>query len=219
MALFQQGNSEVTSALPSHESPFLTIWRHPRETIRWIIAEDQSLHVMWLVCLAGIVDVLSRDFARDTGDRPMAAIIAAILGACISGPLRGLLSLWIFSHLIRLTGGWIGGRATREHIRAALAWGLVPIVSGLPLSILLAVNSHMFADEAPSLAAQPRLLVFGLMGAILVQLVLTAWSVALLCQTVAEVQGFRSGWSALGNLSMATVLFLVSVFIIITLLT
>ena len=46
------------------------------------------------------------------------AITVAIVGACIRGPLWGLLNFWIFSHLIRWTGGWIGGVHTRMPRRA-----------------------------------------------------------------------------------------------------
>ena len=195
-----------TDSLPvpsSHRSPFLTIWRHPRETVRWIVAENPSLHVIWLACLAGVGDLLSRDFARDTGDRSTVAIIVAILGACIRGPVWGLLCLWIFSHLIRWTGGLIGGKATREHLKAAMAWALVPLVCGVPLWIPLVVYSYIFSEDAPSAAAQPVLLVVALLAIFLVEVILAVWTIVLLCQTVAEVQGFRSGWRALANIVMA----------------
>jgi Yip1 domain len=211
MNILQLTYTDSLPVLTSHRSPLLTIWRRPRETVRWIVAENPSLHVMWLACLAGIGDSLSRDFARDTGDRSTVAITVAIVGACIRGPLWGLLNFWIFSHLIRWTGGWIGGKATREHLKAAMAWALVPMVCGVPLWIPLVVNSHIFSEDAPSLAAQPVLLVVALLAILLVEMSLAVWAIVLLCQTVAEVQGFRSGWRALGNLFMSASLFLASV--------
>jgi hypothetical protein len=206
-----------TDSLPVpiiHRSPFLTIWRRPRETIRWIVAENPNLHVMWLACLAGIGDSLGRDFGRDTGERSTVAIAIAIFGACIRGPIWGLLNLWIFSHLIRWTGGWIGGKATRGHLKAAMGWALVPFVCGVPLWIPLVVNSYIFSEDAPSLVAQPVLLVVALLAILLVEMILAVWAIVLLCQTVAEVQGFRSGWHALGNLFMSALLFLASVLVL-----
>jgi hypothetical protein len=202
--------SDSLPVLTSHRSPFLTIWRRPRETVRWIVAEKPSLHVMWLASLAGIGDSLSRDFARDTGDRSAVAITVAILGACIRGPLWGLLNLWVFSHLIRWTGGWIGGKATREHLKSAMAWAVVPIACGVPLWIPLVVNSHIFSEDAPSMGAQPVLLVIALLAIVLVEVILAVWAIVLLCQTVAEVQDFRSGWRALANLFMSATLFVTS---------
>jgi hypothetical protein len=203
-----------TDSLPVstiHRSPFLTIWRRPRETVRWIVAENPSLHVMWLACLAGIGDLLGRAFAPEAGDRSTMAITVAIVGACIRGPIWGLLNFWIFSHLIRWTGGWIGGKATREHLKAAMGWALVPFVCGVPLWIPLVVNSYIFSEDSPSLAAQPVLLVVALLAILLVEMILAVWAIVLLCQTVAEVQGFRSGWRALGNIFMSALLFLASV--------
>lgn len=212
MQILQLTYTDSLSVPTIHRSPFLTIWRQPRETVRWIVAENPSLHVMRLACLAGIGDLLSRDFARDTGDRSAVAIAVAIVGACIRGPLWGLLTLWIFSHLTRWTGSWIGGKATREHLKAAMAWALVPIVCGVPLWIPLVVNSYILSEDAPSLAAPPVLLVVALVAFFLVETVLVVWAIVLLCQTVAEVQGFRSGWRGLANLFMSASLFLVAVF-------
>ena len=92
-----------------------------------------------------------------------------------------------------------------------MAWALVPIVCGVPLWIPLVVNSYIFSEDAPSVAAQPVLLVVALLAILLVEVILAVWAIVLLCQTVAEVQGFRSGWRALGNLFMSASLFLVSV--------
>jgi hypothetical protein len=42
-----------------------------------------------------------------------------------------------------------------------------------------------------------------MIGIGLVEVVLGVWSVVLLCQTIAEVQGFRSAWKGLGNVLLA----------------
>jgi hypothetical protein len=36
-----------------------------------------------------------------------------------------------------------------------------------------------------------------------VELVLGVWTVVLMCNTVAEVQGYRSAWRGLGNMTLA----------------
>jgi hypothetical protein len=40
-------------------------------------------------------------------------------------------------------------------------------------------------------------------------LVLSIWGLVLLCNTVAEVQGFRSAWAGLGNVLLAVLLLIV----------
>ena len=131
--------------------------------------------------------------------------IAVIIGiACVLGPLGGLLSLWVSSHLLRWTGRWIGGTANREHLKTAIAWATVPAVFALPLWIpeLLLFGSDLFTEETPRLDAQP-LLWIPFISLAVVELVLGVWSLVILCHTVAEVQSFRSAWRGLGNVLLA----------------
>ena len=89
MQILQLTYTDSLPVLTSHRSPFLTIWRRPRETVRWIVAENPSLHVMWLACLAGIGDSLSRDFARDTGRQVHGGHHRCDLGGMYSGAALG----------------------------------------------------------------------------------------------------------------------------------
>jgi hypothetical protein len=197
-------------------NPIWTIWTSPRQTVRRIVAEDPNRHVVLLVCLAGIGEALNRASTRNAGDKlPVGAIIAI---AVVLGPLGGLLGLWIYSHLIRWTGTWLGGKAPREHVRTAIAWSSVPAVFALPLWIpeLLLFGSEMFTQATPRLDANPALaiplLVMGLL-----ELVLGVWAFVLLCNTVAEVQGFHSAWRGLLNLFLAGAVIIVPIILIVLL--
>ena len=155
-----------------------------------------------LVCLPGIGDTLNRASVGNAGDKmPMGAIIGV---ACLLGPLVGLLRLWISSHLIRWSGSWIGGTATREHLKTAIAWASVPEVFALLLWIpqLLLFGSDMFTEEKPRLDARPVLWI-PFIAIVLLEVVLGVWTLVLLCHTIAEVQGFRSAWRGLGNIVLA----------------
>jgi len=189
-------------------NPFWTIWTQPRDTVGRIIAVNPELHVVLLACLSGIGSTLDRASMRNAGDSiPMAAILVM---ACVLGPLAGLFSLWLGSHLIRLSGMWIGGVGNRQHIKTAIAWGAVPAVFALPLWIpqLLLFGSDMFTQETPRLDAQPLLLI-PLLGITFIELVLSIWAFVLLCNTIAQVQGFRSAWLGLGNVLLAGVVLIV----------
>ena len=212
--------SEKSKGVASEEflaeelKPFRTIWTRPRDTVRRIIAENPELHVVLLVCLAGIGQTLDRASMRNAGDNmPMAAIIGV---ACVFGPLGGLLSLWVGSHLIRLSGTWIGGAGSREHIKTAIAWASVPAVVALPLWIpqILLFGSDMFTEETPRLDAQPMLLI-PFFAIALAEIVLGVWGAVLLCNTTAEVQGFRSAWRGLGNIILAGAVIVVPLVLIV----
>ncbi|QDV61650.1 Yip1 family protein [Crateriforma conspicua] len=182
--------------------PFRTIWTSPRRTVRQIVSINPKLHVVLLACLAGVGETLDRASTRNAGDDlPLAAILGI---AILIGPLAGLFSLWIGSHLVRFSGSWIGGVASREHIKTAIAWASVPSIAALPLWIpqIVLFGSDLFTQETPGLEAQPMLLIPFLAFA-LVELVLGVWAFVLLCNTIAEVQGFRSAWRGFGNLILA----------------
>ena len=193
--------------------PFKTIWLHPRRTIRQLVAHNPELYVVPLVCLAGIVNVLDRASQRNLGDRWSLATILGI--AFLLGPLGGLFALWIFSHLIRITGNWIGGTAPREHLNTAIAWAKVPAVVTLPLWLLLLAlfGFEMFTSETPRMDAEP--MIFALLIAVgIVETILSIWAFVLLCNTVAEVQGYRSAWRGLGNLLLAGLLLVVPLIVL-----
>lgn len=209
-------SKEVASeeVLAQELKPFRTIWTRPRDTVRRIIAVNPELHVVPLVCLAGIGETLDRASMRNAGDNmPMASIFGV---ACVFGPLGGLLSLWIGSHLIRLSGEWIGGVGNRKHIKTAIAWSSVPAVFALSLWIpqILLFGSEMFTASTPRLEAHPILLI-PFLAIALAEIVLAVWGVVLLCKTIAEVQGFRSAWRGLGNLILAGAVIFVPLFVIV----
>ena len=182
--------------------PFQTIWTRPRETVRWLVATNPELHVVLLVCLGGIGSTLDRASMRSAGDQVPVFLIVVL--ALLLGPLAGLFGLWVSSHLIRLAGGWMGGRGDRQHIKTALAWASVPTVFALVLWIPLAVagGSEMFTTQTPQMDAEPwRWAV--VLGIGVLEMVLGLWSLVLLCNTIAEVQGFRSAWRGLWNLLLA----------------
>jgi len=193
--------------------PFHTIWRSPRETIRQIVSTDPELHVTLLICLAGISESLDRASTRNAGDQLSLGAILAF--ACILGPLGGLFGVWMYSHLIRFSGEWIGGRGGYDEIKAAIAWASVPNVAGLVIwvALLLLLGREMFTEETPSLDGQTTSVIVFLI-LVLAQVALGIWSVVLLCNTIAEVQGYQSAWRGFGNVILAGLLLVVPLLIL-----
>ncbi len=194
--------------------PFHTIWTRPRETVRAIVEVDPRLHVVLLACLAGIGETLSRASMGNAGDELSTEAIIAI--ACLMGPLGGLLSLWISSFLLQWSGYMIGGIGDRVHIRTAIAWASVPAVFALPLWIvkLLLFGSTVFTEAGPRFETQPTLLI-PFLGIAVVEMVLGIWSLVLACNTIAEVQGYRSAWAGLGNIFLAGFIVVVAVIVLV----
>lgn len=183
--------------------PWLSIWTQPRETIRRVLDSDYGRGVVLLLAALGGVDqILNRASFYSLGDEhPVVVIIALSIAV---GVVWGLLLLYVGSLLLRWTGRWIGGTASGEEIRAAIAWSNVPLLVDLALWLpgILIFGRELFTSYTPRINSSLVLAVV-MMGFGLLSLVLAIWGVVIFLQSLGEVQGF-SAWKALGNALLAT---------------
>lgn len=213
----QDATDETIHVEPEGElQPFKTIWTSPRVTVRRIIAVNPDMHVLLLACLAGIGNTLNRASTRNAGDEMPLLVI--LLLSVVLGPLGGLFSLYVGAALLRLTGRWIGGTGIAHHLRTAMAWAYVPSVAALVLwvPLILLLGDDMFTEATPRLDAQP-LLWIPFLAMVLVGMVAGFWTLVLLCNTIAEVQGFRSAWAGFGNMLLAGMVLFVPLMLIVML--
>lgn len=173
-----------TSKTSFPEWPWLTILIQPRSTIRAIVDSDPKLYVVPLAVLYGIANGLSRSESRsyaDTMPLPMVLIIAIAVGG-----IGGLAGLHISGWILTRTGGWFGGKANSEYVRAAMAWSAVPVILTLlfvPLMLLL-YGSDLYTIETPLVDSNP--IPYMLVG--FLEIVLTVWWLFLFWKCYAEVQ-------------------------------
>jgi hypothetical protein len=122
------------------------------------------------------------------------------------GPIGAALGLYPGGFLLRITGGWLGGRATSQEIRAALAWSSVPVIASLILwvPLLILTGNDIFSGTTPHLEANPTLgLAFVAFG--LGEFVLVIWPFVLVLKCVGEVHCF-SAWRALAAFALVVLL-------------
>lgn len=182
-------------------SPWLSIWIHPRRTIRHIVETDPDRYVLLLVAIAGIGSSLDKASIRSAGDR--FALGTILLAALIVGPVAGIAMLYLGGALLRWTGRWIGGRATSRDIRCAIAWAGVVSIWAMILWVpqLLIFGKEIFTTETPMIDASLLLMaLFLALGAI--DIILGIWALVVFLKCLGEVQGF-SAWKALGNILLA----------------
>src|ERR1700722_4302594 len=106
------------------ENPWLSIWIHPRETIRAIIETHLKYGFLILCVFNGLPMALN--FAQNfslVSVFPTWSIVVAALVIC---PFLGYISIYISSWLLSITGKWVGGKGAFQPIRAAVAWSNVP---------------------------------------------------------------------------------------------
>lgn len=196
----QSGNAPMAN-------PWISMWTRPRETIQQIVTSDPTRLVLLLAALQGISGTLDQASINSAGDRlELPTLLAAVV---IAGPVLGILSLYIGAALLRWTGNWIGGQASSQHIRTAIAWSSVPIIWSLLLWIpeLWLFGKELFTSETPRLDADVTLS-FSYFGFALVEFTIAVWALVVYLKCLGQVQGF-SAWKALGNSLLAILVIVV----------
>jgi len=179
--------------------------------MREILRTNPRRFVVPLAVLAGFGNSLDNASGRSLGDGNALPVWAIILVCAVLGSLGGLLTLYAGGWLLRLTGRWIGGRATAVEVRSAIAWSSVPLVWSLLLwpPELALLGRGMFTTATPTLDANPLLLIpLGFL--ILLEVVIGAWAVVVFLKALGEAHGF-SAWRSLGASAIAGLLVLVPV--------
>ena len=208
--------AEIPSGIWPHDAldlgywAFRTMWLQPRVTIRQIVNVNPEYHVNLLIALGGIAESLDRASVKNFGDKYSLGTILA--SALVLGPIGALIGAWVYAHLIRITGDWLGGRGDYDEIKAALGWSSLPTAVGLALWVpLLALfGLEAFSADTASLRGNVGLAI-AFAGLTTGLSVLNLWSFVLFCHAIAEVQHYESAWKGLGNIILAGALFIVPV--------
>jgi len=172
------------------ESPFVTIWEAPRETIRHVVATDPRRWVAALFFASGFVGALS-SLPTTLEEKleitvPVAVVFASALFFGLVTIATGILNAWYK----RWVGGLLGGDASRAAVVAVSAYASFPSTVGyaLVLGIQMALYgfepfrpTHPAMDAAPPLLGLTMWLALGLAS---------LWSVCVSVVGFAEVNRF-----------------------------
>jgi hypothetical protein len=170
-------------------NPWKTIWFNSRETIRYIIDADPNRNLILLIICGGLGNAL-----QYTANFGMADTMSfdAILALClVAGPLSGLIGIYLWSWLLGFSVRFFGGVATRWEMRRAIAWSWAPTVYLLPLWGVkyILFRQEIFKSEQPFIDAHTFLhSLLGLFDAF--DFFIAMWTIFILFNTVAEVNGF-----------------------------
>ena len=127
-------------------------------------------------------------------------LVSIILGCLFLSLFAGMILITVSSGLLFMTGKWIGGAASFLQIRCAVSWSnITNLVSVFMWVSLVAVfQQELFTDlfVTASFTQKESML---LTGIFLIQTVMSIWSLVILVQSLAEVQGFSS-WKSILNI-------------------
>ncbi|MEN9343225.1 MAG: hypothetical protein RLZZ453_12 [Chlamydiota bacterium] len=182
----------------NNKSPWLTIWFHPKETIRTVINTDLRRFFVTLCIIYGIP--LALNMVQNIGIAATVPLFAVIVGALVLSPFVGIAGIYVISWLLHFCGKWIGGGATFQEVRAAVAWSNVPnMISILAWGVLLALFGegvfHPAFVDTQVVGYKAGVLFLVMLG----ELIVSVWGFVLLLNTLAETQKF-SLWRAFFNI-------------------
>lgn len=161
----------------------------PRRTIDAIVDGERYDWVIGLAAIAGIVDALAQASGRQAGvGLSMTTMAATVIG----GLVGGIVMLYVTGWLTAMTGRWLGGSASAEELRAALAWGRVPL---LVVGVIYLLKFGLLGDQAladeVSLHLAPRVMLTAAALDLLAS-VFAIWSIVTTLAAVSAVQRFSA---------------------------
>jgi len=131
------------------KSPWISIWTNPGPTIRDIIDTNPKLAFRSLSFIYGLSFLLP--YTISLAVYLKSYLFLSFLLPLIIAPFFGALLIYFYSWILRFTGKWLGGKAPKEHVRAAFAWSCVPLLPQIFLTILVFLLAFQAGNETASL--------------------------------------------------------------------
>lgn len=178
-------------------NPWLSMWTNPRDTIRAIVKFNPKY---LFVLLSGIYGFpLLLQFAQNLSLGERTSSLAIFIGSLVLSVFIGMLGITVISGLLYWTGQWIGGKASFQNVRAAVAWANVPNTANIVIWLVMigVFGARLFTRgfaETTFVGSELAIVFF----AFLLQVVISVWGFVIGLKALGEVQGF-SAWKALLN--------------------
>ncbi len=187
------------------ENPWISIWVHPRATIRKIITENPNRNLVLLAAIYGFTSLLnlfqSASIGRVTGGTSLIILIGIVLS-----PIWGYIFFAVWSGFVTWTGKWFKGQGNFTTIRAAYAWSCVPLTINIFLWVVLMwlFGNQLFLNFPDAYPLQ-NTHVYLLFAILLIKIVISIWSLIIYLNALAEVQQY-SIYRAVGNVVVSGIL-------------
>ncbi len=142
------------------------MWRAPRATIARVIATNPRQHVLLLAALGAVAYFAWRAI--------LAGLVSALLdwrlvaGVTLLGAILGVTNLYLTGYLVWWIARRFGSKAEALHVRAALAWSMVPAIAVLVVWAIAVAGLKLGAleawdESAVALVALLQVIVVGLL--------------------------------------------------------
>ena len=186
---------------------FSKIWLNPKMVFEFIHQYKFDKFMALLIILNGISNSFDRAVSKNLFN--INSLPVTLLIIILGGIISGFIGFYFYSALISWTGNWLKGKASTSEIVRVLAYGSLPSVGSLVLVILQLIIFRGYQSTTDGLLydsfnVSNLLLLFFL----LLELILSIWSIVLTVVGVAVVQDFSIG-RAIFNLILPVIILIV----------
>ncbi|MEN8123114.1 MAG: Yip1 family protein [Bacteroidota bacterium] len=192
---------------------FTQIWLSPRFVFKYINENHYDKYVFALLFLAGISRALDRASMKDMGDKMSLFVILGM--SIVLGGLLGWISFYIYSALLNWTGKWLDAEGNTDAILRILAYAMLPSIVGLLFFIppIAIYGNEMFKADGDIINAglYSNIVVY---GSIIIEAILSIWTIVLVVVGISEVQKLSIGKSIL-NILLPSFIILVPILLIV----
>jgi hypothetical protein len=184
---FNAGKSKSQIGRIQVLNPFVSMLLKPRKTIQQLLHSYDAGIVFILILIASIAKSFDLSSFLSLGNDHK--ILYIILFAISFGFVRALFVYTIFARLLTNIGNSLGGKATIERVRSALAWSSIPIIWAILLWIpdIVILKGNIFKYEFLN-DVYSTLEVFTYYGISVLELIITIWSFMIFLVCLSEAQ-------------------------------
>ncbi|HEX3581650.1 MAG TPA: YIP1 family protein [Thermoanaerobaculia bacterium] len=175
-----------------------TVLVQPQQTMRRVLegGDRWTIQVVILAFVCSSVGDANPRVLAETLPGLGWSALAVVALSLVVGSLTWVIALWLLGWIAGFVARKIGGTAKMSDVRAAMAWGLVPVIWSLVYRIPLAIFVSRFHAN-PNINVARTLIDFASTGALSIvivflalQLLFAAWSVWVGSFCLAEAEQF-----------------------------
>jgi signal peptidase I len=156
----------------SQQSPWISVWLKPRQTIEHILATRPRQRVLLLASLGGMSGLTA--WFTDFGLASQLLDWRVLLGLAGVGVVAGIVGVYATGLVFKWIGSLLGGRASMPELRALLAWSSAPSILGLIAILAILVASKLLSEGAAA-PNRPAVLLLAIVT------ICALWAFVMLC--------------------------------------
>jgi len=185
-------------------NPWFSMWIQPRTTIAYILENRSKASLLFLCAVIGWPAALqiAQMFSLSSVFSFPWLLVVSVLAA----PILGGIGMGVMGFALYIIGKGLGGASSFFDVFCAVTWSnITSFVSVVGYGVILLFFGMSWFSAAWTQEAITSGMAYLFFVLLSIQAVFVIWTIYLLVQSIAQIQGFSS-WKSLGNVVLSMVL-------------